>query len=812
MYRMSIPPRLQNRHVGPVSILCAPIIIWALPVLLSGSQSFTGQDMPFYFYPLIKIGMNQWVHGMVPLWTNLIQCGFPLLADGQAALCYPLHLLANLVLPVVLAEHCCVVFQVLLTAIFMYVFLCRIGFDRWSAVVGGWIWVFSGPIPASMQSPALNGMTWWPLWFFLANRFSSNFDWRAVAITCFIMGMGWLGGFPQTTFYGIFAASAYLVFLLILRNRNRWKAYIPVLGGWAIAAVLSMGVAAIQIIPTLEMSGLSVRSGGIDYAFATFGSMPPTGLVGLLIPDWAERLCTYGLTGVNVFMGFIPLSMVIVCFEKRMHKRTLFFIGLIIAGWLMASGKYNPLYKIISALPGFNFFHNPYRFFYWSYFGLAVLSAEGYNRFHAAVQGSSVEIRRMIIRLSGTIGVSLGICAGGILVFRCEKNTIAKIALRQAQSLMINHPYKMQHIDYYSAKINRMIADIAAALNPVNSNYFIAILLACVAIVFLAAGLRRPRLHPLISIALMALSLINITEFWSILHNRPNMNNFKPPQLADYCSKQNGLFRIYNMRSQEDLIHVYYDSYDRLDPNYNMLFNVAQVGAYSALGSYRYFKLLGSLGNVNLAFGTPPVTENAVRNGFPILNLCNVRYVTSTTRLNIPGLTQEPFDSFFLYKNDSMMPRAFVVPKAIIIPDPESLLDALHSTGFDPWAGVFLESAPQTRIVTGIRSTPRISSYDDQHISMEADGPGWLVLTDLFYPGWKSRIDGQETSVYRGDYVFRTLLLPAGRHHVEFYLEAHSFRNGAIISAISVCIMSIIFCFGLFIAEHRMKRLHCLNM
>jgi hypothetical protein len=156
-----------------------------------------------------------------------------------------------------------------------------------------------------------------------------------------------------------------------------------------------------------------------------------------------------------------------------------------------------------------------------------------------------------------------------------------------------------------------------------------------------------------------------------------------------------------------------------------------------------------------------------------------------------------PFDSIFLYQNESVLPRAFVVPDAAVIPDPAALLDSMHSPGFDPWARVYLESPPRMPVSGVIRSIPSIASYGDQRVSLDADGPGWLVLTDLFYPGWKSRVDGIVTPVCRGDYVFRTVPLPEGRHHVEFYLDSRSFKTGAFISVASVLIVLGMFCLGL---------------
>ncbi len=796
---MHFPARLQNRHAGAVLILSVPIILWAIPLLLSGSQSITADgDSAFYFYPLLKVGMDQWHHGIVPLWTNLIQCGFPLLADGQAGLCYPITLLANLVLPLVPARNGAMVFQLVLTAIFMYSFLVQCGFTRRAAVLGGWLWVFSGPIAGTLGSPQPNGITWWPLWFLLAGRIASKPDPGSIAAAGLAFGFAWLGGFPQTAFYGELAASTYLVFLLASNYRGRLRACLPGLAGWAFAATLGMGIAALQLLPTLEMSKFSVRSGGLDFAAASQASMLPTGLVSVFIPDWTSHLFSFGLVGISIFMGLIPLAMAGAAIDKRMNRRVMFFIGLLVVGCLLSFGKYTPLYRIVCLLPGFSSFRAPFRFLYLSYFALVILSAEGFNRFCSPVQDSLPEIRRLFLCLCTAVGTSLFACCGGAILLHFSKNGIAKIALRPVRAAMMKPPHPIQTIDFYISKTNSIIAAIEAALNPANRAYLISTSLAIVAIILLAAGLRRPRYHRPITIGLMTLAVITLAGLGSNPYTFPTRKSIEPPQLADFYAKQYAEFRIYNVRTQDDMDRSTIGYCNRLDADYNMLFNVAQVGEYGALGSYRYFKLLGSLGSVNLAFGFPPATENDVKKGLSVLSLCNVRYIASTSRLTIPGLTQEPFDSFFLYRNNSVMPRAFVVPKAEIISDPEALLDSLHSPGFDPGSRVFLESDPQRKIANGIRSVPDISFSGDQRIGMEADGPGWLVLTDLFYPGWKALLDGHETPICRADYVFRALPLPEGHHFVEFYFESESFRHGVIISAASLLVILVLLCAGRF--------------
>jgi len=46
-----------------------------------------------------------------------------------------------------------------------------------------------------------------------------------------------------------------------------------------------------------------------------------------------------------------------------------------------------------------------------------------------------------------------------------------------------------------------------------------------------------------------------------------------------------------------------------------------------------------------------------------------------------------------------------------------------------------------------------------------------LVLSEIYYPKWKAKIDGKQTDIYRANYFYRAIVLPEGRHEVEFYYD-----------------------------------------
>ena len=153
-----IPDYLKQTDVKALAVLFLPVVFWQLPLLIPRNFWFWG-DMAFYFYPMTALGMEQWRAGVAPLWTHLLQCGFPLLADGQGALVYPLNLILHFVFPSPIAQNLGIVIQTLLTAGLMYAFARTINIGRLPGVIAGWIWVFAGPIATNIGSPALNGLT-----------------------------------------------------------------------------------------------------------------------------------------------------------------------------------------------------------------------------------------------------------------------------------------------------------------------------------------------------------------------------------------------------------------------------------------------------------------------------------------------------------------------------------------------------------------------------------------------------------------------------------------------------------------------------
>jgi uncharacterized membrane protein YfhO len=74
---------------------------------------------------------------------------------------------------------------------------------------------------------------------------------------------------------------------------------------------------------------------------------------------------------------------------------------------------------------------------------------------------------------------------------------------------------------------------------------------------------------------------------------------------------------------------------------------------------------------------------------------------------------------------------------------------------------------------------------DRVELIVQTSVPAYLVLSDVYYPGWTATIDDHPTDLYPADFAFQAVLIPAGSHHVRFQFEPIAWRWGLLLSGIT---------------------------
>ena len=142
-------------------------------------------------------------------------------------------------------------------------------------------------------------------------------------------------------------------------------------------------------------------------------------------------------------------------------------------------------------------------------------------------------------------------------------------------------------------------------------------------------------------------------------------------------------------------------------------------------------------------------------------------------------------------QNTRAYPRAFLVPRLEVIEDVDALFERMRSLGYDPGAVALTEVRPQSPLPDtpatelGTANVTR-RSRNELVVKVDALERCLLVVSEAYYPGWHSYVDGQRTELLPVYHVFRGVIVPQGGHTVTFRMEPGVFYVGLTISSLAL--------------------------
>lgn len=439
-------------------LLAGGVLLVYAPLLLTNRVLASG-DAFAYFTPYRAYVNAALRAGQLPLWNPYLFLGAPFLANPQTAVFYPLHwpfagLNAAASLEASLALH------LWLAGLGAAVYARRVAGLGWlAALASGLIFSLSGYLGARAgQINQVSAVAWLPWLLALleasvprrrlapdgaVHRSGPAVSWLPWAGLALAVALQLLAGHTQSSFInltglmlaalwpGVAGMAAVLAAAVRRAPRPAAGQSLRAAGGRALAAlgavVAGFLLAAVQILPTLELSSLSIRSGGLSWREAVSFSLQPRGLLLTLLPSYGEnlagRFATPAYGEYVAYVGVVGLLLALLAVARWRNaagSRPLaspwgLAVGLALAGLALALGAFNPLYYVLVELvPGFDLFRAPARWMLLYTLGVSLLA--GYGVAALAQPGSWARVRLWPRGARGRwLAAALGVLAVGLL-------------------------------------------------------------------------------------------------------------------------------------------------------------------------------------------------------------------------------------------------------------------------------------------------------------------------------------------------------------------------------------------------------------
>jgi Bacterial membrane protein YfhO len=173
--------------------------------------------------------------------------------------------------------------------------------------------------------------------------------------------------------------------------------------------------------------------------------------------------------------------------------------------------------------------------------------------------------------------------------------------------------------------------------------------------------------------------------------------------------------------------------------------------------------------------------------GNPVLwRMLGVKYIITDRALGMPGFTSiYQSKNEFVYRYEGALPRIYFVDSVAQKPQAD-ILFAIKDASFDPKKVAYVDPIDFKADRSDSASTVQITGYKDESISADvfAKGNNFLFYGTTYLPSWHAYIDGSPVKTYRTNYGFQGIVVPKGKHKVEFDYEPRYFNLGKYLSLI----------------------------
>lgn len=542
--------------------------------------------------------------------------------------------------------------------------------------------------------------------------------------------------------------------------------------GWIFAGILTIGLVAIDLIPISIYTQQAVRSGGIDLQALQGGSLAVPSLLQLLDPFvWGGPDKYRGPGGFYweavCYFGCLPLLLACLGSFTHLRNRTAMRLTLMgLASFLFAFGPQLPFYTLCyDIIPGFSMFRIPARMMWICSLVIAMLAGFGSQSISSLFLNTARNRHRTLSLTCFVAGLLfltwLMFYSGGLVSLQIKTGRTIQLQLISATVALMG---------------------LSAA-------------------VFSACLSRKTAIGGLILIGILCSWELSVHSN-QILRTIPQTSFRNESRITKFLKENLGQHRV--LVGQKVLS-------DREAWNHQ----IRKVQGYEPVPLVRLGLLAAATfpqpdAPLMMAGYSEPQLSTARQ---PLLNLMSIKYAILQTdqRIELAGWkmieqgtipdefalrgSKPDLIPYLILENTNPLPRAFLTGQAKPLnlnEQSQQIVDSIASV--QPRNEVLL---PQDLLPAGKRQTFKAAeilneSPNQLQIMAELDAPGYLILSDIFYPGWSARIKETDIPVLPADFSLRAIPLPAGKHQVQFSYDPPGFKIGRVITLTTLAIICIV--------------------
>jgi len=792
-------------------------------------ETFFFRDLGLHFLLRKQLLADFMKVGELPLWDVYLHGGQPYLAEVSNSVLYPTNLL-YLFLPTLKAFNLNIVLHFVGCLAFAYLFSRIVGLQPISSFIAALVYGFCGyTLSLGNLLGFLMAMPHIPLLFLFWHLFLFEQRKRWFIMAAIVGVVQVFAGAPETNVISLLSLLGWtLVYPYPHRSMYR-RIFL-----WLFLGIFIIGIASIQILPTVEMILYSPRGQGVDSAIFSQWSLHPKRLPELVFPGffgyldsfpwsihyWGGKLVDRAYPYIpNIYFGCVAIVFAIFGGISKSDncvlpfKVRIFLFLLFVSSLLLSIGRFLPFfYLLYKYVPLIDLFRFPIKFLIAGIFPLALLTgytAEShFGGIHppAPLKGGIVQREwfssRSVLGILWSTAVILTIFTGTFLFSNGFANRFQELVFtRSGGDVMRNGlRYSFMHTTAIW-----LLMTLLYQYRKMKRSYWQHWLLACIFMVdLLSAGKRVNFYAPeefftdVPAVARIVRSEIGDGRFF-----RDESSERVSPSLKLWVP-QNSRFQIppdsiiWRYRWYFEVFSYYTGAFYRVPtifhPNFTRLAPAHIMKLESLINTLPWEQRLPllSAGGVTLVITSEDLSVRGIQRITEIPNWSNVL--------------------FYLYRNETAMAHVEFVTQWKRVNSDTEALEAMLSPDYDPRKYAILQEPDPTFFNVPFK-TPKIENTPYSSIKpnlSECSDPlqikklvsnthrtlfsgsnscdGYLVFSEAFYPGWQVFVDGKATPVLRANYAFSAVFLPMGTHEIERRYCPNSLLLG-IFSSVLFCLL-----------------------